>query len=645
MTPFRKLYRGALAALAVAGLAGVATAQECRPIWTGTWNTTYGQLRLIEDGTTVYGDYANVGVIKAKIARPCDRTLRGVFVRKDGGKGFIEFWQSEGDDINGRWNWLANGLPDVWLKRGVAWEGTFDTGVAPPILNFKPGESRDSLTELETRYHNWARLTDIAAERAFEEQRAREAKRRAEEAAIVAAEQASWSTNTGMTIPWRDIGVIIHHTRFPYLITPSSFRAYVHQDKNFTKNIVGGSGSLRASPLRMAISFGDVFDERSSVKYPADVVMGVYEQTHSGRDKSYCVVSYRGTDQDVKYFAKRGFLTRFGVTGDAFGVFGEGEIATKMQSSDLDRSGGTCTVKEGYHDNYLETQHGVLKFLSDATDAGHCQDGVVIAGMSLGGATASVAMADMYINQARDLPSGRLKTLINAGKVWMVNEGAPRALAKSCVNRLPAGVKQRTTRFVYGSPAVENAANPGKDCPRFIDPVPGNPSGMRVGTSWVDAEHFGQVVVGYVPKPGGYDPRPFLRELADKPVRTAASRVKEVACFEDPLNRCQSARWANDHSRSAGPSNQIATGKPQDFGGSCSGPELQPTRKYLFGRLHDTCSYRNLMAAYGQREGEFTSATNYQCNFPPNPDDEVDGPKEFTSWGYKIKQSQSGPRQ
>ena len=639
-----------MAALAFAGLAGVASAQDCESNWTGSWDTTYGQLRLIKDGLLVYGDYANLGIIKGRLHKPCGRSLRGVFIRKDGGEGYFNFrFNSEvTDSFHGRWTWKSGPLPDMREPAATPWSGTLTDDYPPPILNFGPGESRDALDHIPAQHHAWAASEDVAqAENAlrekYEEQNRQYEAARAENARK--REEAQWATSTGMTIPWRDIGVMIHHTRFPYLITPSSFRTYVHQDKNFTKNIPGGSGKLRASPLQMAISFGDVFDERSSVKYPADVVMGVYEQTHGGRNKSYCVVSYRGTDQDVKYFAKSNLLGRFGVTGDAFGIFGEGEIATKMQSSDLDRSGGTCTVKEGYLDNYLETQHGVLKFLSDATDAGHCQDGVLIAGMSLGGATASVAMADMYINQARDLPNGRLKTLINAGKVWMVNEGAPRALAKSCVNRLPRGVKQRSTRFVYGSPAVEAAANPGKDCPRFIDPVPGNPSGMRVGTSWVDAEHFGKVVVGYVPKSGGYDPRPFLRELADKPVRTRASRIKEVACYEDPLNRCQSARWANDHSRSAGPSTQIATGLPNDFGGSCSGPELQPTRKYLFGRLHDTCSYRNLMGAYGQRQGEFTGATNYRCNFPPNPDDQVEGPKEFTSWGYKIKQSQSGPSQ
>ncbi|WP_298548811.1 hypothetical protein [uncultured Aquimarina sp.] len=31
--------------------------------WTGTWNSTYGALRLVERGELIYGDYSNIGVI------------------------------------------------------------------------------------------------------------------------------------------------------------------------------------------------------------------------------------------------------------------------------------------------------------------------------------------------------------------------------------------------------------------------------------------------------------------------------------------------------------------------------------------------------------------------------------------------------
>ncbi|WP_378176120.1 hypothetical protein [Aquimarina sp. SS2-1] len=31
--------------------------------WTGTWNSTYGELRFVEKGQLIYGDYADIGVI------------------------------------------------------------------------------------------------------------------------------------------------------------------------------------------------------------------------------------------------------------------------------------------------------------------------------------------------------------------------------------------------------------------------------------------------------------------------------------------------------------------------------------------------------------------------------------------------------
>ena len=111
------------------------------------------------------------------------------------------------------------------------------------------------------------------------------------------AETIDWSAPQDFSIPFRDVGVIIHHTRFPYLTTPDSFRRLVHKDKNFTKNVSGGSGRLRASPLRMATSQGRRYDHTSTSRLPADVMLGVYERDVGGNTKSYCVVSYRGTDR------------------------------------------------------------------------------------------------------------------------------------------------------------------------------------------------------------------------------------------------------------------------------------------------------------------------------------------------------------
>jgi len=41
----------------------MAYAQSCTFNWTGTWDSRYGELRLIQSGSNVYGDYASVGAL------------------------------------------------------------------------------------------------------------------------------------------------------------------------------------------------------------------------------------------------------------------------------------------------------------------------------------------------------------------------------------------------------------------------------------------------------------------------------------------------------------------------------------------------------------------------------------------------------
>ena len=36
---------------------------------TGTWSSSYGELRLIQEGNRIYGDYADKGVIDATIEK------------------------------------------------------------------------------------------------------------------------------------------------------------------------------------------------------------------------------------------------------------------------------------------------------------------------------------------------------------------------------------------------------------------------------------------------------------------------------------------------------------------------------------------------------------------------------------------------
>ena len=49
--------------------------------WEGTWQTTYGEVRLRQDGARVWGDYIDQsGVIEARTS-PDGRSLYGTFLR------------------------------------------------------------------------------------------------------------------------------------------------------------------------------------------------------------------------------------------------------------------------------------------------------------------------------------------------------------------------------------------------------------------------------------------------------------------------------------------------------------------------------------------------------------------------------------
>ena len=80
----RLAYRAAASALAMLAflLAHIATAYAAGP-WEGSWNTDFGELRLLQDDDRVYGDYDTTGMIEARVS-PDGRTLRGAFNRHDG---------------------------------------------------------------------------------------------------------------------------------------------------------------------------------------------------------------------------------------------------------------------------------------------------------------------------------------------------------------------------------------------------------------------------------------------------------------------------------------------------------------------------------------------------------------------------------
>jgi hypothetical protein len=91
--------------------------------WTGTWTSTYGELRLIEQGNKVYGDYANKGMIEGTIT---NNTLNGTF--KNGTNiGNFTFTLNK-EAFSGNWNW-----PNATKKEN--WTGTRVNTAKPTLIS------------------------------------------------------------------------------------------------------------------------------------------------------------------------------------------------------------------------------------------------------------------------------------------------------------------------------------------------------------------------------------------------------------------------------------------------------------------------------------------------------------------------------
>ena len=102
--------------------------------WTGTWNSTYGELRLVSEDESIYGDYANVGVLYGTRVHDGQggHEFQGTFVNYTLNKqGVIKF---KIDDTNlnnsftGKWKWTS---PSNW----TAWIGK-KTSTNKPTLNY-----------------------------------------------------------------------------------------------------------------------------------------------------------------------------------------------------------------------------------------------------------------------------------------------------------------------------------------------------------------------------------------------------------------------------------------------------------------------------------------------------------------------------
>ena len=145
--------------LMLASLSQAALAQSSYEPWEGTWTTTYGEVRLIEEGDYVYGDYGAIGTIQA-ITNEDKSIMRGIFTRTNGDVGYIE-WVQSGDDGNrftGRWKWQANGFPE-WNAQtgGTKWRGDRRNSASPRLVTYTGNTGRNAFMARQTSdFRRWA---------------------------------------------------------------------------------------------------------------------------------------------------------------------------------------------------------------------------------------------------------------------------------------------------------------------------------------------------------------------------------------------------------------------------------------------------------------------------------------------------------
>jgi hypothetical protein len=86
------------------------------PSWQGTWSTSFGELRLVQNGHVVSGDYKDVGRIEGT-ADQKRRTLEGTFTNQ-GRRGRLKFvLDGKGKGFQGAWAWGSEKPKAEWKGR------------------------------------------------------------------------------------------------------------------------------------------------------------------------------------------------------------------------------------------------------------------------------------------------------------------------------------------------------------------------------------------------------------------------------------------------------------------------------------------------------------------------------------------------
>lgn len=121
-----------MAALACLALVTAGHAQAQDASWTGTWSSQHGDLRLIQIGNRVYGDYAARGYFEGRVSENGTR-LRGTFQYNSPrtSNGYIEF-RRRGNSFTGGWSWARSGPVSATRSN---WSGSLKSTAAPQLTH------------------------------------------------------------------------------------------------------------------------------------------------------------------------------------------------------------------------------------------------------------------------------------------------------------------------------------------------------------------------------------------------------------------------------------------------------------------------------------------------------------------------------
>ena len=120
---------------ALAMMTSPARAQS-EEMWEGTWRTNWGEWRLIQNGSLVYGDYGSDRTVVGVIS-PDQREFRGRYEYADGRVGYFEVRINAPDNFMGKFRWRGESLPHFSSEQGGDWNGTRINGSTPNLRVYK----------------------------------------------------------------------------------------------------------------------------------------------------------------------------------------------------------------------------------------------------------------------------------------------------------------------------------------------------------------------------------------------------------------------------------------------------------------------------------------------------------------------------